>query len=287
MHSHWENQYISISKNVHGRVLDRINRIREQHTHLIEEQALLRVIQLLENEWPYYENGFDKEKLKNRNSAESLESDFVNELTLLYQDLKKVTKAEVFFEHFFTSELSTFTEAFIQRHHESHAQGKLDFIEKYTDTNLPFLWSCILQNVSIGYIVWGSFFDMHHASMVPKNTEYIRKFLNLPSISLEAAETNDMNPVSKDMTMNGKEITHRSIICLTYLLKEQGVFSAKVGPAEIKKCLDMLIGEKVSATSVKEYNNPQNVRQFLEGVKNREVKEQLAQKLRTIADILD
>jgi hypothetical protein len=287
MHHCWEELFATQTEIIHAQLHDRINNLREQCSHLKEEHQLLRVIRYIDEQWPYYENEFDRELLKQPDSSEYLENEFVNELTLLYHKVQEVTVAERFWDYFFSKEVKAFAKSFAQRHSRVKSHGKLDFMKKYLEGNLPYLFRCILQNTIVNKILWGSNFQQCYVGLAPTNTEYIRKFLNLPDSPEIDCGISQVEVQELIEDRNSKGISHKSIICLIYLLIEQGVFSAKASPSEIKRGLDALIGEKVSTTSVKELNNEDNLSQFLGGVKNREVKKQLAHKLRVIADKLD
>lgn len=284
----WEHLFKSYSAEIEVELKNRINEIRQRNEHYIEEYQLLKVIEEIHNDRPYFENSIDKTKLGEKNSSESLEVEFVDGLTSKYLQCHKTINENVFFKHFFEIELKSFTEKFERQHHTALSAGKLSFLSKYLDHNVPFLFKCILQNIIYCNAIWGSFQEHYYSAIKAENTEYVRKYLGIPALSDEKSAIKKVESLAR-VVAEQKEIdlTQSSIVCLTYLLIDHGVFSQQIGPSEIKKALDILSRNKVNLTIVKEFNNKDILKKYLEGVNNKKDKEELAEKLRSIADLLD
>lgn len=285
MNINWEHLNNSYTSEITTDLKNRINEIRKSNSHLIEEQQLLAVVEHIYQNRPFFENSIDKAKWEDINSADSLENDFVNEITSHYLECKSKISEDAFFEHFFNTKVPLFLETFKGKNSLSYKKGGLQFIDKYVGNNLSFLFRCILQNIIISNAVWGQFKENYYVGFKINNSEPIRKFLGLPSKQpVESGEhISKMTPDSDELK---KSMSHTAIVCLIQLMTEQGLFSAQAGPSELKKALDILVGEKVSISTIKEYNNSDNIRKYLDGIKNKSEKEQLAEKLRLIADLL-
>ncbi|MCC7298844.1 MAG: hypothetical protein IT244_10980 [Bacteroidia bacterium] len=285
MNINWEHLQKSYTSEITTDLKKRIDEIRKNNSHLIEEQQLLAVIEHIYQNRPFFENSIDKEKWEDINSADSLENDFVNEITSHYLECKSKISEDAFFEYFFNTKVPLFLETFKVENSLSYKKGGLQFIDKYVGNNLSFLFRCILQNIIISNAVWGQFKENYYAGFKINNTEPIRKFLGLPSKQpVESGEhISKMTPDSDELK---KSMSHTAIVCLIQLMTEQGLFSAQAGPSELKKALDILVGEKVSISTIKEFNRDTNLQNYLSGIKNKSEKEQLAEKLRLIADLL-
>jgi hypothetical protein len=286
MNINWEHLQKSYTSEITTDLKKRIDEIRKNNSHLIEEQQLLAVIEHIYQNRPFFENSIDKAKWEDINSADSLENDFVNETTSHYLECTSIIKEDAFFEYFFNTEVPQFLETFNGKNSLSYKKGGLQFTDKYLGNNLPFLFKCILQNIVISNAIWGQFYKYYNSGFKINNTEPIRKFLGLPSKQpVESRE--HISKITPDSDELKKSMSHTAIVCLIQLMTEQGLFSAQAGPSELKKALDILVGEKVSISTIKEFNRDTNLQDYLNGMKNKPEKELLAEKLRSIADLLD